>query len=300
MPYAGIWSLYDMLRVYADKYVALGQDFQELEMLGRTYAGTGAEPAGVVAIPAQEALLSDAEMELLVRLFFRVEKHCKEIGLRVTAEIAAEINSDFSKVESNLPWALVGIRVAELRRCFTAEIRRTKCYMILTGREELYTDDPLAFLTERVLRRFPSVGFDIVEAGKCFATERFTAAVSHLMKVAEYSYVSFVRYSKLDPSMEKNWNKGLNDIHDRIRNKLDPYNHISDLDEQYFVGLEGYLRTVKTAWRNPASHIPIVFVENQARTMFEVVKTLMDSASERLSEVVLQSPNDTNAQGKTA
>jgi hypothetical protein len=174
--------------------------------------------------------------------------------------------------------------------------------MILSGREPFYTEDPLVFITADALQAFPSVKFDILEAAKCFATERFTACVMHLNRAAEYAYVSLVRYSGpgLSPDAEKNWNKGLNEIHKKIAQKQNPFDNLTDQDEQYFVGLEGYLRTVKTAWRNPASHIPRIFTEPQARTMFEVVRTLMVFASERLTEVVLDSSDDANAKGQTA
>jgi hypothetical protein len=76
-------------------------------------------------------------------------------------------------------------------------------------------------------------------------------------------------------------------IHSRIDKKEEPFNALAKRDEEYFTGLEGFLRTAKTAWRNPSSHVPRIYIEPQARSLFEVVRILMDSASQRLKEVRL-------------
>ncbi len=46
-------------------------------------------------------------------------------------------------------------------------------------------------LGEAVQERFPSLATDIDEAGKCFATGRFTATVFHLMRVMEVGVQEF-------------------------------------------------------------------------------------------------------------
>src|SRR5579859_3823509 len=53
----------------------------------------------------------------------------------------------------------------------------------LTSRAKYYCDTKL--FGEEVDNRLPAVATDISEAGKCFATARWTAAVFHLMRVME-------------------------------------------------------------------------------------------------------------------
>lgn len=202
-----------MLRVYAEKYIALGEDFRELD----TLAHLGGSEGGIVANEAWKNV-DEENMRELVSLLLKVQKDCKHIGLKVCGKIAEQINKDFSARET-LTWSVVGPRIAELKRCFVAELEETKCYVILPGRESFYTDDPSVFVSKETIAKFPGITFDITEAGKSFATERFTASVSHLVKVAEYAFVSFVRYAKLPKDMESNWNKGLNAIHENIKNK---------------------------------------------------------------------------------
>jgi len=282
-----------MLRVYADTYVALGQDFQQMEMLAE-----GFSKSSVQGFPSERILNREA-LENVVGLFIAVRDHCKDLGLKVCATIAEGMTKDFSTLDA-YSWDIVGPRIAELRRCFVAEMESRLCYMILPGRESYYAEDPSAFVSKETLKKFPSIKFDLTEAGKCFATERFTACVNHLVKVAEYAYLSFIRYAGLSPEMEKNWNRGLNALHESIRNKDIPFNKLSDDAERYFVELEGYLRTFKTAWRNPASHVPIIFIEGQARSIFEVVRTLMNFAAERLGETMTKSSHEANAKGIAA
>jgi hypothetical protein len=269
MPCVSAWSLADMLRVYADKYIALGQDLQELEMLAKG--------------PTVASDMTAEEMKSLRGLFLRIRKHCQEINLKVSEKIADEMNEDFSKLRF-LPWVIVGARVAELRRCFMAELSSTLCYMIVASRESFYTDDAPRFVESKTLEKFPSIKYDLTEAGKCFATERFTASVTHLMKAAEYALVSFSIYSGIQGEDRNNWNKALNLVHAKIRAKELPFDTLTHEEETYFVELEGYLRAAKTAWRNPASHIPIVFTESQARSLFEIVRVLLNFASQKLQE----------------
>jgi hypothetical protein len=264
-----LWSFEEMLRIYATKYVDMGQDFQEIEMLADRHAGT--------------ELVDDENLGTLVNLVFSLGKHCDEIGLVVSRKIIDTIQKHFSSL-GFLPWKVVGNRIAELRRCFTAELGSMSCYMLTSERVKFYSDDASQFVSNDALVAFPSSRYDLTEAGKCFATERFTASVTHLMKVAEWPLISFASYAKVPESERRNWNTALNQIHSKITKKEEPFNSFSKTDEEYFIGLEGFLRSAKTAWRNPSSHIPRIYIESQARSLFEVIRILMDNAAKRLKE----------------
>jgi hypothetical protein len=95
-----------MLRIYAERYVALGQDFQEMEMLARSI-----RERGVVVIP-EENCLSEGDLLTLAQLMVDVQKHCREIGLKVSAKVAGTINEELLRT-ANLSMTLVGDRIAE-------------------------------------------------------------------------------------------------------------------------------------------------------------------------------------------
>jgi hypothetical protein len=188
-----------MLRIYAEKYVALGRDFQEIETITKL-------------APAGEPKVNNEEMISLSILFSKIERHCSEIDLTVTQAIVGEINKDFENTEL-LMWNDAGPRVAELRRVFLAELRSKCCYMLTSERRKFYSDNASDFVSTEALAAFPSSKYDLTEAGKCFATERFTASVSHLMKVAEWPLISLASYAGAPEKDRRNWNTALNIIH---------------------------------------------------------------------------------------
>jgi hypothetical protein len=268
-----LWSLLDMLRIYAEKYIALGQDFMDIESACATAANG-----------LKEKQLSDDDMEHLAGLLIKVRKHCQEIGLKVTEGVIDEMLLDF-RVPGYPEYVVVGTRIAETRRCFVSEIKSRACYMIMSERLRYYSDDASVFVSAEGLRAFPSSAFDLTEAGKCFATERFTASVSHIMKACEWPLVSFAAHAGVPEKDRCNWNKVLNEVRTKMANKRPPFDALSKEEEEYFTGLEGLLRTAKTAWRNPSSHIPRIYIESQARGLFETARFLIDSAAQKLKEV---------------
>ncbi len=217
-------------------------------------------------------------------LLRKIRLHCTEIELEVSTEIVDGIIQEVLETNGIISCSFAASRIKELRRCFTAELKKRACYILSADRRKYYTDDAAQFATEAALEAFPSAKYDLTEAGKCFATERFTASVSHLMKAAELSLVSFSSYAGLAERDRGNWNSALNQIRSKMTNKQHPFENMTKDDEAYFVGLEGFLRSAKTAWRNPSSHFPCIYTESQARGLFEVVRILMDSASLKLKE----------------
>jgi hypothetical protein len=71
----------------------------------------------------------------------------------------------------------------ELRNRIRDELD-TVLFLELDQRHRNYYEDPLSRWSE-VIERFPGISFDVEEAGKTRAMERYTSCVFHLMRVAE-------------------------------------------------------------------------------------------------------------------
>jgi hypothetical protein len=85
---------------------------------------------------------------------------------------------------------------------------------------------------------FPSAIDDSIEAGKCIALERYTAAVFHLMRVLEAGLKALAK--ALGAPYSENWGQCLGDIEKRAMDK-----HSNPAHKQAVA----YLAAVKNAWR---------------------------------------------------
>lgn len=272
-----IVSLLEMLHVFAEDFVEMGILFQRLE-----------DHISVHHNPNQ--IINEASRIWLREQLDMLTEECEKLKLKDSRILIAETVAEFKATPPTLK--KVSTEIVFLKRSIKAGLWARHFFMILPHRFEYMF--PKDLLTKITFEKFPHVMYDIKEAGWCFATERFTAAVYHLMRVAEYGLVSFAGFCKIEEKHRLNWNKALNDIEKCFRDKTNP-NYKAGLnksEEQYYIESLGWLRDVKTAWRNPVSHIPRVYDEEKARGLFQTVRNLMDHLSIRFEEVPLPPEND--------
>jgi hypothetical protein len=131
---------------------------------------------------------------------------------------------------------------------------------------------------------FPSVAFDIEEASKCYALGRYTASVLHLMRALEPVLKAIsdeLAIQKHSPT----WQAYLSAMPRAIEAKFSDKTSTHAEMREYFSGLEGHLRAVKNAWRNPSFHmVAKTYTDETARNVFNSVKSLVCEAASKLHE----------------
>jgi len=265
-----LWSLFDMLQRNANDFIEIGRSMQSI--VGH-----------IATIVAPNDKLNDSELLTIQANLVKMAANAVLLQIDVSYNL---IKETYDKYELSAPtWSEIGKEIEFISRTINAELKTKIMFFILPHRETYYSGRDL--LSEETLDKFPSAKWDMEEAGKCFATERFTAAVHHLMRVAEYGLISFAEYCKVDNKDRANWNRALSEIEKAIREKNHP-NYITNMtkeDEQYYTEAAAWLRNIKTAWRNPVSHIPTVYDEPKALELFGAIKNLMNHLSKRFKEV---------------
>jgi hypothetical protein len=134
------------------------------------------------------------------------------------------------------------------------------------------------------IAKFPSITFDAEEASKCFALERPTAAVFHMMRILEAPLAVIARElgtNKHSPT----WNAYL-DAFKRDAAKKYPLPHGEDRRmRDYFAGLEAQLRAIKDAFRNPTMHsIERTYTTENAHELFVLMRGFLREAGKELAE----------------
>ncbi len=271
-----LWSLFDMLQKHAEDFIEIGRSIQSI--VGHI---------STVVAPNDE--LTEEELLIVKTNLATIMAHAITLEMYVSFEL---IHEAYKKYEFSSPtWNEISREIDFFSKAINAELKSKMLFFILAHRVPYYKGENL--LNEQTLIAFPSVKWDMEEAGKCFATERFTAAVHHLMRVAEYGLVAFADFCGVPDKERANWNKALNQIDKAIQSKAKgtpiPSNlvNMTKEDEQYYTESASWLRNVKTAYRNPVSHIPKVYDEPKTLELFHAIKSLMNHLSKRFKETLL-------------
>jgi hypothetical protein len=136
----------------------------------------------------------------------------------------------------------------------------------------------LRLFGDQVATKFPSAGYDIEEAGKSFALDRYTACVMHLMRSLEVALDAVgiaVGLSNAVIEANNSWESLLRKINDQIKandDKAPAMNWLLRRDwlakRQFIIDVRAHLFSVKNAWRNPSMHLEKKYTEREAERIF--------------------------------
>jgi hypothetical protein len=125
-----------------------------------------------------------------------------------------------------------------------------------------------------VERAFPLAIEDISEAAACFALERFTACVFHLMRALEVA--ARVVADKLGATVLDEHGRGLpwGVIASNMKPIIDKMPKGSDNQVQWY-RIQAHLEVVNRAWRVPTVHPKQTYTPEEARRVFEATRAFM-------------------------
>lgn len=175
----------------------------------------------------------------------------------------------------------------ELGNRLEDELRRQWFFHVKPDAVQLYSD--VAPFGEEVARAFPSAGYDITEAGKCLALDRTTAAVLHLMRALEIPLKLMAEAVNV-PVVKDSWNKILNDIEARVRDKSDSGNRVGfwigrEEERDFYTEATTHFFIIKNAWRNYSTHgVREKYTPEETQDIFRAVRAFFRHLSKRLRE----------------
>jgi len=196
---------------------------------------------------------------------FRAE--CEPLGLRCSMSFADEFIA--------LAEGMTVSQLTQSLRQLEAVVRNE-----MKGHLFFFVDDPQFYKQRqpfgaRVAVWFPELEYDITEAGNCLAFERGTASVFHLMRVLETGVQRFGTRLGVPLANEKNWQVILDLINKAIKTR-DP-----KLQETMALsGTASHLYNVKITWRNPTMHPTSKYTPDEAKDIYQNVKTFMGSLAD--------------------
>jgi hypothetical protein len=213
----------------------------------------------------------------------RIIEECNFMGLKMTAIYAEKClqKVDSSKSEE---WSL---KVDTLEERFCDEIRDITFFFIPQDKLNYYQKTDL--FGTAVMENFPAANHEASEAGKCFATARYTACVFHLMRVLEIAMHSISKALEIpNPTRdaERNWGKMLVKIKGQIgQNNSQKSNDVTwQNDNDFYEKTYAYLEGVRNPWRNATMHVETDYDEGGALDIFNATSALMRHIAAKLTE----------------
>jgi hypothetical protein len=263
LPFHGLWSLWDMLRFYADKFMSALNALDLVENISEKDA------AWTYGDKSRRAHVCHNLQTLVEEL--------KTLGLSVSAKRASLIKfsiennvggNDHKKLADYVKQAL-----AVVRDDIKFELEERALFVITSNAE--YLDDGALPFGQEVAFMFPGAAFDIAEAGKCLAFRRATACIFHLMRVIEIGIRSVGNDLGVTISPNAGW---LAIINDKLEPAIDalPQNTQPEKDrKRELQQARAHLHAIRLGWRNDTMHPKETYTEDEAIALFGHVKTFM-------------------------
>jgi hypothetical protein len=238
----GVVSLLEMLQFYGDVLIF------ELSAISAAEVKLGFEKDESQIIPAAAAMVF-AKLNVLMALY-------REYGMDSSAAQCKRIIDKIDAKGRELRCGELREGLKQLRERSEDEFK-TQFFVHLDPKQAALFQKPIREW-ESVASRFNDVRYNLEESAKCFALERYGAAVFHIMQVAEYGVIQVG--GLLGVLGDKPGWSCLKRLQDLI---AVPYPQRSPLAQQHSKLLENVLplaAAMKDAWRHKLDH-----VDNQIR-----------------------------------
>jgi hypothetical protein len=250
-PYA-VLSWWDMEQFSAAAFHYIGATLVRL-----------AEPLG--AFSGEDRLEAGVLSKAFVPLLENTSKLCGQIGLRTPVRCIQDFVSDSAH---GMTASEVQRRLQELENTISWEMRDCYFFHMPSSQADFY--DQKEFFGPVVNAKFPSIQYDMVEAGNCYAMGRGTACVFHLMRVMEFGVQCFGTRLGVGLTGGKNWQNILDQINREIKSlpPKDPTTVAMSL-------AAANLYAVKLAWRNEVMHPNDKYTLEEAKDVIYAVRLFM-------------------------
>lgn len=175
--------------------------------------------------------------------------------------------------------------------CLVNEIARemrSNTFVFIPSANARYLEKHSLFGPE-VKSAFPSARPEIKAAGNCIAADLNTAAVFHLMRVAEIGLRALARHLRVTiprlPLEYAEWGQIIQRINDKIALRI-PKSRGRRKSEalQYYHGLLGELDAFKDVWRNNVMHTRESYDQDLAVKVYGHVNEFMNRLAAKVRE----------------
>ena len=264
-----LWSLWEMLAIYAVHYIELGRFIEEAKMVLAS-----AEEIDTGGPIPESRELSDGEKDDLRDTMQKMLRECRTLGLKASTAVLSQHIDDDDLPQTSREFEIL-VEMVE------AEIGAKKFFFIPDHRVQYYELD----LQRAISSAFPAAASEIVAAGNSFATMLYTACVFHAMRAAEIGVRALAREIGVTFQTKiefVEFGSVLDKIDSKIRDMRNlPRGEKKDTDLQFLSEAASQFRYFKDGWRVRAAHARATFDERQALTVFDHTLSFFQTLTNR-------------------
>jgi len=291
-----LWSLLGMLRFYALHVYTVAKDMDFLER--------SLDPEETWRTQLSQGVSFDPKA--LKKMLEEARDHMDELELPVskaTIERVIELTAD---VATGVIYKKPLFRDMFREKPLYDEEKRTKLYQNAIGFKTAFKTELkslLAFAIPQKLakyyapeeplfglgvdKKFPSVTYEIEQAGKCYACDFSSASAFHSIRTMEAGIRAMSRCLGI-PDPTKGKDRTWSNVSDSLRRKIETTWPAStgrmSGDAYIFDKLYGAIAAMQNPYRNETMHLDAKYTAPEALHIFELVKGLMQKIASRMDE----------------
>ena len=167
----------------------------------------------------------------------------------------------------------------DLEETIERELKGPLFLVLRSNLSEFYDDEDRAFFGPKVGKKFSKATFDISEARRCFALERWDACVHHLMVATEHGLRRWAKnlHLKTKKHIDDEDQKQILDAAEQERKALlnAPKTRARDTRLKYVSETMGHFGFIKDAYRNYSAHGKERYDERKARNLMTHIEAFM-------------------------
>jgi hypothetical protein len=231
-------------------------------------------------------------MEAIAPTLGELQREAKRLGLRSADQQLDRIGDLFKNLRAGTSLQTLGqdlrslVLDLHLRICDDLESR---FFISMPPENVEYYKQTEPLFGKGVDARFPSLSFEIDEAGKCYAFDRHTACVFHLMRILEGGIEAARKCLGIpDPvkDADRNWGAMLRKMKEEIdrRNRISAQQWLKPSDRDFFAEIYASLDAVRNVWRNATMHVEKKYTPLEAEHILTAVRGFMRKLADRVDE----------------
>jgi hypothetical protein len=269
-------SLWKMLAIYARIFVTAIEELQNVRyglVLGQMDDKTPDKPL--------DKVLKQEVATRLKEILDWLSKWCGTVDLNATKHLVDDL---LSHAKTGVNTDEVDAKIDSLQSMLKNELQERKFLYVPKDRVGYYNNKSIC--SPLVADKFPRAIPDIIEAGNCYALERPTACVFHLMRVIPYGMEILAKKLKVKygASIETlQWgdiippiDKAVKLLQQHMRSKK------RAADQKYYSEVVSHLYFCKDAWRNHVSHGREPYDMPRAKSVLDHVGHVMNLLAQKM------------------
>jgi hypothetical protein len=212
-----------------------------------------------------------------------VQTTLHDMDLKSSLKLAKRLPTEFQ--DNNRTKRELSDRIKVLDERIRDDLDELTFLYVPNDRKDYYENSRL--FGQLVAVNFSNANYDIEEAGKSFALDRYTACVMHLMRSLEVALDAVgIAVGLPDTVVEAHasWESLLKKIDTQITGNDKSAIPDWPLKRQFFVDARAHLFSVKNAWRNPSMHLEKKYTEREAERIFRAVRDFMEHLATHLDQ----------------